>query len=51
MDDNPPSCDHFGCHGAQNLGAGDLICKKVSLNQKSWLPYGNNAKTLTSRVG
>ena len=40
---NPPSCDHFGRHGA----AGDLICKKVSLNQKSWWLIGDWAKPLT----
>ena len=33
------------------FGVGDLICKMVSLNQKSWLPNGNQAKTLTWRVG
>ena len=32
------------------FGAGDFICKKVSLNQKSWLPNGEQAKTLTWRV-
>ena len=29
------------------LQLGDLICKKVSLNQKSWLPNGEKAKALT----
>ena len=29
---------------------GDLICKKVFLNQKSWLPNGDQAKTLTWRI-
>ena len=38
MHNNPPSCDQSGHHGAKNFAAGDLICKKVSLNQKSWLP-------------
>ena len=47
---NPPSCDYFGRHRAWHFGAGDLICKKVSLNQKSWLPNGDQAKTLTWRV-
>ena len=28
----------------------DLICKKVSLNQKTWLPNVNRTKTLTWRV-
>ena len=28
-------------------GASDLICKIVSLNQTSWLPNGDQAKTLT----
>ena len=47
----PSKCDHFGRHGTQNFRAGDLICKKVFLlNQKSWLPTGNQAKTLTWRV-
>ena len=32
------------------FGAGDLLSKKVSLNQKSWLPNGDQAKTLTCRV-
>ena len=27
-----------------------MICKRVSLNQKSWLPNGDQAKTLTWRV-
>ena len=27
-----------------------MICKNVSLNQKSWLSNGNQAKTLTWRV-
>ena len=31
---------------ASNFGADDLICKKVSLNQKSWLPNGDREKTL-----
>ena len=31
--------------------AGNFICKKVSLNQKNWSPSGNQAKTLTLRVG
>ena len=43
--------DHFGHHGTQNFGAGDLSSKKASLNQKSWLPNGDRAKTLTCRVG
>ena len=34
-----------------NFGAGNLICKNVSLNQKSWLPNGDRVKTLTWRVG
>ena len=32
------------------FGASDLICEKVSLNEKSWLPNGDRAKTLTWRV-
>ena len=28
-----------------------MICKKVSRNQKSWLPNGDRAKNLTWRVG
>ena len=48
---NPPSCDHFGNHGAYNFSAGDLFCKEVSLNQKRWLPNGDQAKILTWRVG
>ena len=47
---NSPSCDHFGCHGTLNFGAGDLTCKNHSLNQKSWLPNGDWAKNLTWRV-
>ena len=31
---NPPSCDQFGHHGALNFGAGDLMCKKVSLTKR-----------------
>ena len=46
---NPPSCDPFSCHGAYNFEAGDLICKKVSLNLKSWSPNGDQAKTFTWR--
>ena len=47
---NPPSFDHFSRHGAQNFEAADLICQKVSLDQKNWSPNGNQAKTLTWRV-
>ena len=46
---NPPSCDPFSRHGAYNFEAGDLICKKVSLNLKSWSPNGDQAKTFTWR--
>ena len=48
---NPPSCGHFGHHGTKNFGEGDLInfIKNVSLNQKSWLPNGDQ-KNLTWRV-
>ena len=47
---NPPSCFHFGHHGTWTFGAGDLTCKKVSLNQKSGLPNGDQAETFTWRV-
>ena len=48
---NPPSCDHFSRHGTKNFEADDLICKEVSLNQQNWSPNGDQAKTLTWRVG
>ena len=47
---NPPSWDHFDRHGAYNFAAGNLICRKASLNQKSWMPNGDQAKALTWRV-
>ena len=47
----PPSSDHFSRDGVLNFEAGNLICKKVSLNQKNWSPNGEQAKTLTWRLG
>ena len=43
--DNSLSCDHVGCHGAYNLGAGDLICRKSLPKPKElvakWWPSKN----------
>ena len=46
----PSKLQPFWFPSRLKFAAGNLICKKVSLNQKSWLPNGGRAKTLTWRV-